>query len=75
MTLNELPPFLTMNDIVSSKNRKGLVPFGRSTWLKLRKNGKIPQGRQIGAPNTATLYTREEVLNLLQKIETGELYS
>jgi activator of HSP90 ATPase len=82
MNLNDLPPFLTMSDIVSfregrnDKNRvvrQGLVPFGRSLWLKYRKAGKIPQGRQIGATNTAVLYTREEVLSVIEMIKNGEL--
>ena len=75
MSLNELPPFLKMNEIVSSRKtgHKGLVPFGRTKWLELRKAGKIPEGRQVGATNSATLYTREEVLGILEMIKDGEL--
>ena len=76
MNLNDLPPFLEMRDIVSTRKperRNGLVPFGRSKWLELRRAGKIPQGRQAGAKNSATIYTREEVLEVLEKIEAGEL--
>jgi hypothetical protein len=82
MNLNNLPPFLKMDEIVSFKEgkknkdrvaRQGLVPFGRSLWLKYRKAGKIPQGRQIGAANTAVFYTREEVLSVIKKVKCGEL--
>jgi hypothetical protein len=75
MDLNDLPPFLKMSEIVSSRKpaRKGLVPFGRSKWLEYRKAGKIPQGRQVGAPNTPVIYTREEVLGVIKMIEAGEM--
>ena len=75
MSLNELPPFLKMSEIVSSRNseRKGLVPFGRTKWLEYRKAGKLPQGRQVGAPNSPVVYTREEVLGVIEMIEAGQL--
>lgn len=43
------------------------VPIGKSTWWKGIKEGKFPKGRKIG-PKT-TVWSKKDILGLLQKIE------
>jgi hypothetical protein len=57
--------------------RVGLVPMGRSTWLKLIKQGKIPKGRQLdpSASTSPKVWTIEEVQGVLDWIKNNEAVS
>ncbi len=53
----------------------GLVPIGRSKWLKLRSEGKIPQGRKLN-PDVETsmvVWTSEEIGEVLEAVKSGKL--
>jgi hypothetical protein len=81
-----LDALLKLSQIVSNQSGRknkdrnphvGLVPMGRSKWLQLVKEGKIPKGRQLnpGAFTSPFVWTIEEVQGVLEKIKNGELAS
>lgn len=53
----------------------GLLPLGRSKWLKLCKEGKVPPGRKMnpGVETSTVVWTKEEIQQVLEGIKNGEL--
>lgn len=43
--------YLELEDIIRTKESRGLIPVSRSTWLRGVKSGSFPQPVKIGRKN------------------------